>query len=213
MTIFVALISQKGGVGKSTLARAIAREYAASDWNVKIADLNYEQATSFYWGNRRMKNQILPEIPVQTYTNLSSVLKDTRNQDIVLLDAPPHSSKKTVEIAKMSHCIVIPTGVSLDDLEPTVNLALELVQKKIERKKICFVFPKVGVSDSENQEALTYLQKTNFKVIEEMVPFKPSFSTAFDLGYSLTEVKYKTLQQKADALLQSLVDQINKLTN
>ncbi|MHC5747164.1 MAG: hypothetical protein ACYTXT_35825 [Nostoc sp.] len=40
MTVLVGVISQKrGGVGKSTLARLIAREYAAG-WDVKIADLD-----------------------------------------------------------------------------------------------------------------------------------------------------------------------------
>ncbi|WP_193371722.1 hypothetical protein [Polymorphum gilvum] len=39
MTLFIGTISQKGGVGKSTLARLIAREYALAGWNVKIADL------------------------------------------------------------------------------------------------------------------------------------------------------------------------------
>src|SRR5713226_8622033 len=38
MAIFLGMVSQKGGVGKSTLARLVAREYAAG-WNVKIADL------------------------------------------------------------------------------------------------------------------------------------------------------------------------------
>lgn len=38
--LIIGCISQKGGVGKSTLARLIAREYANSGWNVKIADLD-----------------------------------------------------------------------------------------------------------------------------------------------------------------------------
>jgi hypothetical protein len=39
----IGIASQKVGVGKSTLARLIAREYAAADWNVKIADLDIGQ--------------------------------------------------------------------------------------------------------------------------------------------------------------------------
>jgi chromosome partitioning protein len=38
---------EKGGVGKSTLARLIAREYAATKWNGKIVDLDIGQGTSF----------------------------------------------------------------------------------------------------------------------------------------------------------------------
>jgi len=36
MTVLVGMVSQKGGVGKSTLARLLAREYAQAGWKVKI---------------------------------------------------------------------------------------------------------------------------------------------------------------------------------
>jgi chromosome partitioning protein len=39
MVAIVGLISQKGGVGKSTLARALAREAAAGGLRVLLADL------------------------------------------------------------------------------------------------------------------------------------------------------------------------------
>ena len=40
MTLFLGIVSQKGGVGKSTLARLVAKEYATAGWRVKIADLD-----------------------------------------------------------------------------------------------------------------------------------------------------------------------------
>ena len=36
--IVVSAISQKGGVGKSAVARLVAREYAVSGWAVRVAD-------------------------------------------------------------------------------------------------------------------------------------------------------------------------------
>lgn len=43
MASVVAFVSQKGGVGKSTLARALAREAAAGGLRVKVADLDTQQ--------------------------------------------------------------------------------------------------------------------------------------------------------------------------
>ena len=54
MGIVIGVVSQKGGVGKSTIARMIAREFAAQDWRVKIGDLDISQATSFKWRSRRL---------------------------------------------------------------------------------------------------------------------------------------------------------------
>lgn len=42
MGVVVAFVSQKGGVGKSTLARALARESAAGRLLVKVADLDVQ---------------------------------------------------------------------------------------------------------------------------------------------------------------------------
>ena len=72
MTIFLAVISQKGGVSKSTLARLVAREYSNAGWSVKIADLDVSQGTSFSWQGRRLleattvttPEQVVPETPV-----------------------------------------------------------------------------------------------------------------------------------------------------
>jgi chromosome partitioning protein len=58
-------LAQKGGVGKSALSRLIAREYANAGWNVKIADLDVGQGTSFNWQGRRLQNEIKPVIPVE----------------------------------------------------------------------------------------------------------------------------------------------------
>ena len=56
------VVGQKGGIGKSTLARLLAREYAASGWNVKIADLDPGQGTSFNWNNRRLHSMFELEV-------------------------------------------------------------------------------------------------------------------------------------------------------
>ena len=46
MATIIAFVSQKGGVGKSTLSRALAREAAASGLKVKIADLEENLANN-----------------------------------------------------------------------------------------------------------------------------------------------------------------------
>ena len=45
----ISLVSQKGGVGKSTLARMIACEYAAGGWDVHIADFDTRQGSCTEW--------------------------------------------------------------------------------------------------------------------------------------------------------------------
>src|SRR6476620_2530974 len=58
MTTIIAFVSQKGGVGKSTLARALAREAANSGLAVKIADLDTQQGTSVDWHRQRLDSAL-----------------------------------------------------------------------------------------------------------------------------------------------------------
>ncbi len=67
MALIIGMVSQKGGVGKSTLARLVAREYAKASWNVKIADLDVSQGTSFNWQARRLQHSRDPVIAVERF--------------------------------------------------------------------------------------------------------------------------------------------------
>jgi chromosome partitioning protein len=75
MALFIGMVSQKGGVGKSTLARLLAREYANAGWNVKIADLDVSQGTSFSWQARRLQNALS-----QTKDGLNRLLLGLENR-------------------------------------------------------------------------------------------------------------------------------------
>ncbi len=89
MAILVGMVSQKGGVGKSTLARLVAREYAKAGWNVKIADLDISQGTSFSWQARRLQYQVEPVVPVERFGTVDQALKLADQYDLIILDAPP----------------------------------------------------------------------------------------------------------------------------
>ncbi len=76
MTLQIGAVSQKGGVGKSSIARLIACEYAAAGWDVLIADLDIAQATSTNWKQRREQNSIQPVIavlPFRTFAMLTRI--------------------------------------------------------------------------------------------------------------------------------------------
>ena len=76
MTYIVGMVSQKGGVGKSTLARMMAREFVAGELRTKIADLDTQQQTCTNWAGRRAENGIAPEIQVQSFASVKSALEE-----------------------------------------------------------------------------------------------------------------------------------------
>ena len=65
MPVIVGFISQKGGVGKSTLARALGAVVAHAGLKVRIADLDAKQQTVLAWEEARHENQVAPTVPAR----------------------------------------------------------------------------------------------------------------------------------------------------
>src|SRR5215470_20084229 len=82
----VGVVSQKGGVGKSTLCQLIAREAAAAGKQAKILDFDTKQMTSTEWVRARLERDVEPEVQAEPVRNIDKALKQNRGYDIVVLD-------------------------------------------------------------------------------------------------------------------------------
>lgn len=209
-TLIVAIIAQKGGVGKSFLARLIAREFAAVSWQTKIADLDISQGTATNWKIRREQHHIEPEIAVEPFRTIDQALRIADAYDLFVIDTPAHSTSATLEIAKKSDFSIIPTGLSLDDLEPAILLAHELTDKKILHNKIAFILSRVGDSKPEILEARSYINKAGYKVLDGELPEKALYRRTVDKGKAATEVSHTNLRNKARLVAQSIVNFITQ---
>lgn len=210
MTLKIGLISQKGGVGKSTLSRLVAREYAAAGWSVKIADLDVSQGTSFNWHTRRLQAGIEPVVAVERFGTVQQALKIASHYDLLVLDGAPHSTSGTLLIAEASDLLILPTGLALDDLEPSVLLAHELVKKGIPKSKLIFALCRVGVNDTEIDEARGYISQAGYAVLPGSMPEKLAFRRASDEGKALSETRFASLKAKADTVVQGIIDLVSK---
>ncbi|WKN46537.1 ParA family protein [Tunicatimonas pelagia] len=212
MTLILGVVSQKGGVGKSTIARTIAKAYAQAEWNVLIADLDVKQGTTFEWNSRRLAASLKPELQVQQFSSVVSTLKLKDSYDLIVYDGAPHSTSNTLAIAQQSNLIILPTGGSLDDLRPQIRLAHELVKKGIDRKHIAFVLSRIDASEAEHTETTDYLSQTPYQIISSYIPEKRAFRNALNEGKTLTDTSFKSLNQKAEHCIQSIIDYVSKVS-
>lgn len=209
----IGVVSQKGGVGKSTIARGIAAAYAKADWNVKIADLDINQSTSFAWQQRRLKAEITPVVAVEVFGTVTQALKVSDQYDLMVFDGAPTATKATFEIATHADLIILPTGLSLDDLTPTVTLANTLTSKHgIDPNKIAIALCRVGTSEKEMVEARDYLSETPYHALDGHMQEKTAFRRAQDSGLSAIEATYKAPRKQADHLIQSIINRLETIT-
>ena len=213
MPIIVGVVSQKGGVGKSSVARMIAREFAHVGWDVKIADMDFQQGTSWHWARSRNEHAVTPEIRVETFTSVAKALRDATNFDLCIFDGAPAASTATREIATAADIVLLPTGLATDDLRPQVLLAHELLKAGVSIAKLAFILWKVGDSQAEISDARQYIEKAGFRVLAGEVPERTGYRRASDSGRTVTETRHPELNKRADLVVQSIADTIKAATS
>ena len=191
MTYKIGMVSQKGGVGKSTLARMMAREFVAGGLSTKIADLDTQQQTCTHWAGRRAENGVTPEIQVQSFASVKTALEDAPRFDALIIDGKPNASEQTYEIAKV--------------------LAHGLRKKGIPTEKIAFAMFKTTGSERENAAARQYLEQAGYTVLEGEVSVSTAYGSASDIGKAITETSFRTLNDRASKLAQSVIDMMVEL--
>ncbi len=212
MALIIGVVSQKGGVGKSTIARLIASQYASNEWDVKIADMDLAQGTATNWNRRRMQNEVTPTVAVEQFMTVTDALKSAKHHDLLIFDGAPHSTRTTLDIAKAAQLIIIPSGVALDDLEPTIRLAHELKQNKIGKDKIGIALSRIGNSEAEVEEAKAYIRQSGYFLFDGLLQEKTAIRRAQDEGRSATETLYKSINDRVDVLVQAIVNRVNDLS-
>jgi chromosome partitioning protein len=207
MTYVIGMISQKGGVGKSTLARMMAREFVKGGMRAKIADLDTQQQTCTHWAGRRAESGLSPEVQVQGFASVRSAMDDAPRFDVMILDGKPAASEQTLEIARAADLCVIPTGPTLDDLHPGVVLAHSLRKKGI-TGRIAFAMFKTTSSERETAAARAYLTEAGYPVLGGEVPVSTAYGAASDAGRAITETSFRSLNRRASKLAQSVIDRM-----
>lgn len=213
MRRIIGVVSQKGGVGKSTVARTLACTFASRNLSVKIADLDTSQSTSVEWNARRLEKGVLPEISVEQFSSVSKALGQAGIYDLMIFDGAPHATRATLEIAKNSHMVIIPSGTTLDDLLPTLKLIRELNNCGAPLKKTYALLSRVGESMVEIQEARDWLLHAGIQIINGEIQDKTGYKRALDDGYCLTETRYPSINQKASLIMNDIKKHFDNCLN
>ena len=121
----VTIASQKGGVGKTTLAccLVVAGEQAGLD--TVLIDLD-PQSSASRWSDLRESDT--PVITSAHATRLEPVLKAAREQgaELVVIDTAPHVADAALTAARAANLVVIPcrpSAADLDAIGATIDIA------------------------------------------------------------------------------------------
>jgi chromosome partitioning protein len=207
MPLTVSFVSQKGGVGKSALARALAVVLQQAGMNVLVADLDVQQDTIAEWAKLRAARGIAPSIEVRSFKTADDAIIAGDTADVLIIDAPARTSAGTLELARQSDLVVQPSGCGLDDLRPAVLLFHELLAAAVSRERLVVALCRTAGGPEEGA-ARRYLQKAKYEVLATTLPEHVRYREAMNRGQALTETADKSLNCRAQALIDELVKKV-----
>jgi chromosome partitioning protein len=200
----VSFVSQKGGVGKSTLARLFAVGAAHRGHSALLADFDLEQLTCVEWNAMRQRTGIEPEIDARSFKSLKKLHKADEDIDFVIADTRGLADDFTKELAEESDVVFLPTGTSSDDLRPTLALARKLAKRGAEGR-IVIVLAKVGRSEAQIAKAIESIAEAGFELLEEQWPLRDGFQGDLDAGRAGREARNPHLRETAERMEEALL--------
>lgn len=197
----IAIISQKGGAGKTTIAVHLAVEAQAKGFQTAIFDLD-PQASASSWADKRIDKSL---VVVSTQAaRLPNLLEQAENQqaDLIIIDSAPNADAASLAAVRAADLILIPCRPSAFDLNAIgTTLSLAAVAGKPAWVLLNAVPPQGKLAD----EAKIALTEAKVQVVEPVVHHLIAFSHAVNDGRTAAEYDPKC---KAATEISALFDWI-----
>ena len=109
--MIISSMNFKGGTGKTMVCTNLAAAFAQLGKKVCLVDTD-ESFASTKWAGRREEREVTPSIPVvqmiDAKTIVSSLRQLNKDNDIILVDAPPRLNPLVSKIILLSDLVIIP---------------------------------------------------------------------------------------------------------
>lgn len=180
----VAIVSQKGGSGKTTVAVHLAVCAELHKKTVAIIDLD-PQASALEWYSRR--DAETPEVITATPEQLPALLKMAKENgaDLAIIDTAPHSDRAATVAAELADLIVIPCRPSAFDIAAigtTLNL-MKLTEALSKTVILLNAAPPRGLLTDTAEQGLSEI----VPVIPVRLYHRAAYSHAINSGNSVEE--------------------------
>lgn len=172
----IAVLSLKGGVGKTTTSIYLASVAAAAGHQVTIVDADSEHSAHRWAAHAELPFDVIAGEP----DRLARQVKAPRDAGrLVIIDTPPNSRElllRAGSLAEIALVPVAPTGLEIDRLRPTLELLAD-IQAQREDLDVAILLTRYNPRRRlarEAEEALVGLPVLNSR-IRELEAYKGAF--------------------------------------
>lgn len=182
----LALIAQKGGVGKTTLAVNLAVAAGAAGFRTILFDLDHQES-AVTWSERRGAEE--PHVEFLTERRLSEGLAAAERQGFALavVDTPPSAGPQALTAAQAADLVLIPCRPSLVDLD-AIRRTAQLVKSASVPGFVVFNAAPAGAT-TLIEDARAIVEKAGLTAAPIIVRERSAFRGAWPQGKAAAEIE------------------------
>ncbi|MDD9903270.1 MAG: AAA family ATPase [Rhodospirillaceae bacterium] len=203
----VAVASQKGGSGKTTLAGHLAVQAEMTGAGpVAVVDTDPQASLADWWNER---TESTPVFMRTTVANLDADLKRLQDHGInlVIIDTPPAITNTITEVVQVADLVVVPTRPSPHDLR-AVGLSVDLIEGL--NKPLVFVVNGATLRAKVTSEVAIALSQHG-TVSPSIIHQRVGFATSMTDGRTVMEIQgQKRASEEIAELWTYLEERLNK---
>jgi chromosome partitioning protein len=179
----LAIISQKGGAGKTTIALHLAVAAVYDGKSTAIIDLD-PQASAASWGDSREGEN--PSVISTQPSRLDKVLDAAGNAgaDLAIIDTAPHSESASLAAARAADYILVPCRPAILDIR-AISHSVDLV--RLAGKPASVVLNTVPPRGSLAEEAASAIRTYDIAVCPVHIGQRAAFLHALTAGMTAQE--------------------------
>jgi chromosome partitioning protein len=181
----IAVMSLKGGAGKTTLSVHLAVAAAQRGHRVLLLDTDAQQLSCVTWSNARQAADAPRVLGLEPH-RLAEALEAARSDgyDLVVVDTAPHAGPAAVDVSRLVDRIVVPVRPSVFDLA-AANATLDVARSSSAKTMVVLSAcppraPEIGM-------ARAALSKSGIPVARTEIADRRAYARAIQTGQAVSE--------------------------
>lgn len=184
----IGLLNQKGGVGKTTLAIALAACFAQMGHRVLLVDVD-PQGSALDWAAARQGDPLFSVVGLPRASIHKEIASIGAGYDIVILDGPPRVTDLARSAILASDLIVVPVQPSPYDIWAAEEIIKLVDEARIfkESLKACFAINRKIANTAIGRDVREALSAYPLHVLNSAVTQRVVFAEAAAAGQAVSE--------------------------